>query len=44
MSAPRLPDYLGHIRRAATGAQQYLEGMKLTAMLLAMIARDMAQD
>ena len=33
MSDPRLPDYLDHIRRAATGAQQYLEGMELSEFL-----------
>ena len=33
MSDPRLPDYLDHIRRAATGAQQYLEGTELSEFL-----------
>lgn len=30
---PRLPDYLDHIRKAATGALQYIEGMELSEFL-----------
>lgn len=30
---PRLPDYLDHIRKAATGALQYVDGMELSEFL-----------
>ena len=33
MRGLRLPDYLDHIRRAAAGAQQYLEGTELSEFL-----------